>query len=288
MDTAVIFNIEDFSVDDGPGLRTVVFFKGCSLHCVWCHNPESISFREQIMIYDEKCIGCGNCVKVCPSGAHTQKDGLHIIDETKCVHCWQCVNECYAGALAKVGEKWTVDRLMERIRRNKPYFDSSAGGVTFSGGECMMQPDALVSLLSLCHAEGIHTAVDTAGNVPWTSFEKVLPFTDLFLYDLKAIDPEVHKKCTGSDNRLILENFRRLYESGASIRVRMPYVPGYNDQELPKVAAFLKDFPEVPCELLGYHTLGNSKYKALRQPFITARVPSKQEIASLKEQYQMM
>ena len=274
-----IFNIEDFSVDDGPGLRMVVFFKGCSLACRWCHNPESIG---------EKCIGCGACFSVCPAGAHRTKDGRHTVDEKKCTGCMRCVSECFSGALMQSGERVDTDRVFERILGNRPYFDESGGGVTFSGGECMLQADGLAELLKRCRENGIHTAVDTAGNIPWASFEKVLPYADLFLYDLKAMDPAVHAKCTGADNARILSNFERLQERGARVLVRIPYIPGWNDGELPAIAAYLRRFPEVKAELLGYHMLGSSKYRALGMEPIEARAPSREELDALREKYGLL
>ncbi len=295
---ANIFNIEDFSIDDGPGLRTVVFFKGCSLRCKWCHNPESLTMHEEIMIYDEKCIGCGECFKVCPTGAHRVFDGSeepddrrgiaigqHYIAPGKCVRCMKCVEECFSESLVRAGETVDTEMLKARILRNKGYFKESRGGVTFSGGECMLQIDALEDLLKFCRENGIHTAVDTCGNVPWSSYERVIPYTGLFLYDIKAMDPAVHTACTGVDNRLILENFAELQKRGCKTLVRVPYIPGQNDGELPQIAAFLSKYPEIRAELLGYHTLGISKYKALRLPYIEAYSPTVKEMDELKKQY---
>lgn len=177
---ANIFNIQHFSVHDGPGVRTVVFFKGCSLHCRWCHNPESIHAAKEILLYPDRCIGCMACREVCPVGAQVFDETGHWIDRSKCIHCFKCCEECYADALVSVGEWRDTDSILKEILENKGYFDQSKGGVTFSGGECMLQPDALTELLKGCQAAGIHTAVDTAGNVPWESFEQVLPYTDLF------------------------------------------------------------------------------------------------------------
>jgi len=284
MDSVRIFNIEDFSVDDGPGLRTVVFFKGCSLRCRWCHNPESIAGEPEILIYDDKCIGCGECFKNCPAHAHTVKAGIHVIDKSLCRNCFKCVAGCYAGALVRAGEDVPLETIEERISSNKEYFTQSGGGVTFSGGECMLQIDGLEKLARWCSEQGVHTAIDTAGNVPWESFERILPYTGMFLYDIKAIDPEVHKKCTGSDNARILNNFNRLIDRGADILVRIPYIPGFNDGELPAIADYLSA-RHIKAELLGYHTLGNSKYKALRQDIEPIRTPTKDEVNSLKLQY---
>ena len=189
MAKADIFNIQHFSVHDGPGVRTVVFFKGCNLRCRWCHNPESVRREPQILWYPEKCIGCGNCVARCPQGAHGFKDGMHTIHRDKCAHCFICCEECYADALVRVGEEREAEDIFREIERNRGYFDESGGGATFSGGECMLQQEPLRELLSLCRQAGIHTAVDTAGNVPWQWFEEMRELADLFLYDLKAFSP---------------------------------------------------------------------------------------------------
>lgn len=285
MQTVRIFNIQHFSVHDGPGVRTVVFFKGCNLHCRWCHNPESIRGEKEILLYPDRCIGCGACVKQCPAGAHSFTEGGHRIDRNKCIHCFRCCEECYADALVCVGEETDTETVMDEIRRNKGYFDHSGGGVTFSGGECMLQTEPLLELLKSCRREGIHTAVDTAGNVPWSSLEEVLPWTDLFLYDIKAFDPKVHKACTGVTNERILENFRSLADRGAVVTVRIPYVPELNGTQLEGIASFLSGYPQIRAELLPYHSMGNSKYHALEETFFAGTAPDKKAVEQLKKKY---
>ncbi len=286
MEGANIFNIQHFSVHDGPGVRTVVFFKGCSLHCKWCHNPESIRPEAEILWYPEKCIGCRACEVQCPMGAHSFTAGVHRIDKGKCSHCFLCCEECYADALVRVGEEKSAEEIFREIMRNKAYFDQSGGGATFSGGECMLQPKALHELLTLCRQSGIHTAVDTAGNVPWQSFETIKDLTDLFLYDLKALDPDVHRACTGAGNERILDNFKKLAEAGSNILVRIPYIPGYNDQELEGIAAFLSAWPQIKAELLPYHSLGNSKHRALQEEdLLDVTAPTKETVTQLKQKY---
>lgn len=286
MRTVNVFNIQHFSVHDGPGVRTVVFFKGCNLHCRWCHNPESIHDAKDILLYPDRCIGCGACVQQCPIKVHSFDGSRHIMDREKCIHCFKCCEECYADALVCVGEERQMDAVLKEIQCNRGYFEQSGGGVTFSGGECMLQIDALTELLKCCKEEGIHTAVDTAGNVPWSYFEKVLPWTDLFLYDIKAHNPEVHKKCTGVTNERILHNFRILADQGARIIVRIPYIPELNGTELEAIATFLSSYPQLRVELLPYHSMGNPKYHALgvEEVFI-GTVPDRLTVQKIKEKY---
>lgn len=281
-----LFNIQHFSVHDGPGVRTVIFFKGCNLHCRWCHNPESIRSAKEILLYPDRCIGCEACVKKCPAKAHNFDGSRHIIDWEKCIHCFQCCEECYADALVCIGEKWETDVVLKEILRNRGYFQQSGGGVTFSGGECMLQSEVLIELLKGCKTEGIHTAVDTAGNVPWSYFEEVMPWTDLFLYDIKACDPNVHKRCTGVTNERILDNFKKLADQDVRIIVRIPYIPELNGTELEGIAAFLSGYPQIRAELLPYHSMGNSKYHALEvKEVFTGIVPDKLTVQKIKEKY---
>ena len=260
----MIFNIQRFSIYDGPGARTTVFFKGCNLRCKWCHNPESIPSKPQLEFYPDRCIGCGKCLEVCPTGAQgVDAEGAHVIDREACVNCMKCVDTCYAEALVAVGQRISAEELMEAVMTDVPYYQRSGGGVTFTGGECMVQHDFLKEMLRRLKAEGIHTAVDTAGNVPWRLFEEILADTDIFLYDVKAADPEVHRRLTGVENGLILENLRRLCAAGKRIWIRIPYIPGCNDKEMPAIAALLEGLPVERVEVMPYHRLGEGKYAAL-------------------------
>lgn len=249
--TGIVFDIAHSSFVDGPGLRTTVFFKGCNLRCDWCHNPESQSSAPCKMFYADKCIGCGTCKSVCPS----PKD---------CLLCGKCGDVCPTGAVFVCGKRLSVRDVLDDVLRDRDFY-AHDGGVTFSGGECMLQIDFLESLLKACKESGLHTCVDTAGNVPFEFFERVLPFIDLFLYDIKAVSPEKHSAWTGADNARILSNFNRLYQVGAKIAVRIPVIPERNGEmeEMQRIAAFLADYPEVPVELLAYHRLGESKYAGL-------------------------
>ncbi len=259
-----IFNIQRFSVHDGPGERTTVFFKGCNLHCVWCHNPESIPSKAVIEFYPQKCIGCGECFKVCTHKVHfIAPDGDHLIDRQACEGCLTCTDTCYAGALAPVGRKVTAEYVVKQIETDIPYYQSSGGGVTFSGGEAMLQIEFLSKLLTECRKKGIHTAVDTAGNVPREYFEKILPVTDLFLFDVKAADSEVHKMLTGVHNERILSNLYWLADQGARIFVRIPFVPSRNGSEMEAIADILSEIKPELAEVIPYHKLGAAKYAAL-------------------------
>ena len=249
---AMLFDIQRGSYVDGPGIRTTVFFKGCNLDCKWCHNPESKSADRQMLFYSDKCTGCGKCVSVCPNKGK------------KCELCGKCALFCPRDARKLCGREYDIEEVMRELLRDKCFYENSGGGVTFSGGECMLQIDFLSEILRECKTEGIHTAVDTAGNVPFSYFERILPFTDLFLYDIKAFSAEKHKEGTGADNARILENAKRL--SGKSkILFRIPVIGGFNDEEteMQKIADFLKDISHEKVELLPYHALGEHKYRAL-------------------------
>ena len=205
---ALISDIKHFAVHDGDGIRTTVFFKGCPLKCVWCHNPESIDFKPRVAYYENKCIGCGECISVCSSGAHKITQDGHIFERDLCVACGKCEKACLGEALKFYGKEMTVDELLPILLEDKDFYETSGGGVTLSGGECLCLADFCAELLQMLKKEGINTAVDTCGYVPKESIDKVLPYTDTFLYDIKAIDENVHMKCTGKSNRLILENIK--------------------------------------------------------------------------------
>ena len=255
------------AVHDGDGLRTTVFFKGCPLKCVWCHNPESISFQPEIGFFPETCIGCGECVRSCPKGAISMAEGKPVTDRTLCDGCGQCAEYCPGAARVSYGQRWSVDQLVRKLLQDRQFYLLSGGGVTLSGGECLAQGDFALEVAKALFREGISVDIDTCGFVRWEVLERIAPYTDTFLYDLKAIDPAVHQKCTGQDNRLILENLRRLSESGSKIEIRYPYVPGRNDQECDAIGAFLASMKGISkVKVLGYHGYAGGKYAALRMP----------------------
>lgn len=264
----VIFNIERNSFVDGPGIRTTVFFKGCNLKCAWCHNPESQNHKAEIMFYRDKCIGCGKCSEICPSNMKN------------CVLCGKCCLYCPTDSRIICGETLSADEILKVLKKDVAFYESSGGGVTFSGGECMLQIEFLEELLRKCRENGIHTAVDTAGCVPYEYFERILPYTDLFLYDVKCITEKKHIEAVGVTNRKILDNLTRLsVASPQKIIIRVPLIPGFNcdSAEIRKIADFISTLDVKSVEILPYHRLGESKYKALNMPIPHFFVPSKEE-----------
>jgi pyruvate formate lyase activating enzyme len=291
--TGKTYDIQGFSVQDGPGIRTTVFLKGCPLRCPWCHSPESQDFKTELNWMSIRCLGldgCGKCLDACDKGAITrgpiQKNAKDEdiawpeVDKAKCDDCGACAASCKAGALYMCGTDRTVDEVMRRIERDKPFFDESGGGVTVSGGECLCQPEFTLELLKRCKAEGIHTAVDTTGFVPWETIARVLPYTDLFLYDLKNMDAALHKQIIGVPNELILENARKIAAHGGRLWVRIPVIPLFNDSEAHfelygRFLADIKDAVDI-VQLLPYHTMGISKHDRLlkKETVFVAEPPS--------------
>ena len=261
---ARIFEIKRFAVHDGNGIRTTVFFKGCPLKCVWCHNPEGLDFKPQLAFYENKCVSCGECGKVCAQNAHTFPQGMHVFDRSQCVACGKCEAACPCSALTLYGKEVTIDELMPTLLEDADFYRTSGGGVTLSGGECLLQADFCAGLLKRLKENGISTAVDTCGYVPKASIQKVMPYTDVFLYDVKAFDEQVHIQCTGHSNKLILENLKEIDAAGIPVEIRIPYVPGYNDDQMEKIAAFLSDLKNISgIRILPYHNYAGSKYRAL-------------------------
>ncbi|MEM2111061.1 MAG: glycyl-radical enzyme activating protein, partial [Candidatus Bathyarchaeia archaeon] len=205
-----VFDIQRFSVHDGPGIRTVVFLKGCSLHCFWCQNPEGIHLKPEIMFFPERCIACGKCVAICPEKSHVIKDGIHYFLREKCTSCGKCVEVCYAGALQLTGKEMTVDEVLDEVLKDRKFYEISGGGVTLSGGDVVVQHEFAYAILERCKTEGLHTAIETAANCEWKVLENLLPVTDLIMMDIKLLDPKKHKEVTGVSNERILENAQKL------------------------------------------------------------------------------
>ena len=301
--TGRIYDIQGFSVQDGPGVRTTVFLKGCPLHCPWCHSPESQAFYKQLSWMSMRCLGteaCGErCIKACTKGAleigDVRKDSktgedlqmVHVKRDL-CDNCGDCAEVCYPGALYLCGEDYTVDRLVSRLVREKPFF-RDGGGVTISGGECLCQPEFTLEVLKRLKAEGIHTAVDTTGYVRWEIIERILPYTDLFLYDLKHMDSAKHQAATGVPNELILENARKIAAAGGHLQVRIPVIPMFNHdvENIRKTAQFCAELGAAvdSIQLLPYHNLGVMKYLRISdQPVAEATPPSDEYMQKLKQE----
>lgn len=267
-----IFDIQPFSLHDGPGTRTTVFMQGCPLRCKWCHNPESQPFGGAMLYYPSKCIGCGACAEVCENGSPV-RTALHT---EKCAVCGKCADECYAEAVKKSGRSISEDELFEETIRDKAVYVQSGGGVTFSGGEPLMQAEFIAPVMKRLKADGVHIAVETSLCMKWDNIEKVIGLVDLFFVDIKCVSPDIHKVGVGVDNSVILENIKKLSAAGADMILRTPVVPGFNadEAEIGKIGAFIKSLPGGhKAELLAYHGMCSPKYAALGREFPCEGVP---------------
>ena len=269
--TGNIFNVQKCSIHDGRGMRTTVFFKGCGLHCLWCANPESIHFRPEISLNPTKCMGCGLCVKFCPNGAATRdENGNLAFDRSKCTACGRCAEMCPTEARKRFGKEYTVEELFKKIYQDRFYFQQSGGGVTFSGGEALMQPEFLLAIAKKCKEYRINVAIESCGCGDYDRFKPCLDYIDYIFFDLKHMDPAKHKEITGQTNERILSNLRKINDHGIEICIRTPVVPGWNDSEenIRATAEFIRDLSSVKrYELLAYHKLGLNKYKILGRTY---------------------
>lgn len=292
--TANVFDIKRYAINDGPGIRIVVFLKGCNLNCRWCHNPEGISADRERMYAPSKCIKCGTCVSACPEKALTlTSDGI-VTDIELCSVAGVCAAVCPTMAIEISGRRMTVDEVMTEIHKERIFFDQSGGGVTFSGGEPLLQPDVLISLLDECGSHGIHCAVDTAGLAATDILLEVAKRTDLFLFDLKVMDSERHKKWTGVPNEKILANLKILAETGAKMNIRIPLIAGVNDdvENITETARYLSGLPgeKIEVNLLPYHKIAQTKYQKLGraddfQLFQEPTVESRRRAVSIFQEY---
>jgi len=264
--TGIVFDIKKFAIHDGPGIRTTVFLKGCPLRCLWCHNPESQERRPEVSFMPEKCIACGWCFNHCPKGGHRWENGQHILDRSQCIRCGRCAEQCYAGANSLIGKRMGVAEVIDEVRKDEPFYATSGGGMTISGGEPMVQFAFTRALLQEAKAYNLHRCLDTCGFALIKRYFELLPLVDLFLYDLKETDPVRHEEYTGVALRPILDTLRALDNAGAAISLRCPIIPGLNDRDehlraIASVANSLKHLVEI--NLMPYHPLGESKLKRL-------------------------
>lgn len=286
MAKAVIFNIQKFCVHDGPGIRTTLFFKGCPLRCLWCHNPESQQFCPEMLYNREKCTLCGQCGQHCPQGAIKINGGTYLYDRTRCVSCGTCIDFCIHNAREIAGQAYTINQLLTEIEKDRPFYEQSGGGVTFSGGEALSQIQPVEELAKACRTRDISVAVDTCGQVPFDHLTRVLPYVDIFLYDLKLIDPVLHEKYTGQDNRLILANLKQLAARDVRIFLRLPLIDGINtgDEQINGVINFIRDMNIEQINLLPYHNTGLAKYARLNRSDQShdLAAPSGERLAEIK------
>lgn len=263
----IITEIERFALKDGPGIRTTVFFKGCNMHCRWCHNPETLRTAPQLLQYEAQCIRCGMCAQVCPTGARRVENGALRFDRALCTECGRCAASCFSGALVMSGKEMDLEEILSEVRQDIPYYRNSGGGVTLSGGEASFQPEFALALLKALRKEGISTALETNLLAPWEVYGKLLPELDLLMFDIKLFDSALHRAWTGVGNETILENARRAAGSVPYI-VRTPVIPGVNDreEEIFSIADFIRGLGGnlLYYELLRFNPLGEGKYGALR------------------------
>lgn len=280
-----ITNIQKFSIHDGDGIRTTVFFKGCPLRCEWCHNPETQRYEREMQFDRGKCTGCGTCAKVCPNHAITMEDGKPVLDKEACMLCGKCENFCPAGIREVIGREYTVKELVKELMKDQMFYEESGGGVTLSGGEVMaMDPEYIAAIAKELKHQDVTLTIDTCGYVPYERFEAILPYVDTFLYDVKVMDPKLHRKYMGVDNKLILDNLIRLAGDGARIYIRIPTVREVNGNEdnMKETIAFLKEHDIHPAQvnLLPYHDTGSGKYQKLDMEYkgTNLHAPEKEEM----------
>ncbi|UCG92607.1 MAG: glycyl-radical enzyme activating protein [candidate division WOR-3 bacterium] len=287
MEQALIFDIKKYAIHDGPGIRTTIFFKGCALRCPWCHNPEGIKKEMEIIIFQDRCIQCEDCINVCSKGALICHNGVISIDRKECDLCGACREVCHTRAIEIVGRQLTVEEALREIEKDVLFYDESGGGVTFSGGEPLMQPNFLEALLRECKHKGIHTTLDTSGYTSVATLRTVSEFVDLFLYDVKIMDDQRHMHYTGVSNEYIMSNLQELSQRNKSINIRIPVIPEINDDDknIKAIGAFLASLPHIHnVSLLPYHRAWVDKFNRLggeAEPYIV-EPPSKEKIEKIK------
>ncbi len=286
----IIFKIERFRLDDGPGIRTTIFVKGCPLRCLWCSNPEGQNPYPEKVYNESLCIkGCEECIRVCPTNAISRNtEGKIVFNMDRCIRCYRCLEVCHAQSLIKVGERVTVEKVLKEVKKDVLFYQETGGGITVSGGEPLTNPGFTQELLKSCKKRGIHTVLDTSG---YGEIEGVLKYTDLVLYDIKHIDPIEHQKYTGVTNEIILENAKRISQKNVPMIIRVPIIPGVNNsrENINKLIEFLKELRLIRVELLPYHRLGVDKYKMIgkRYELKSLKLPTKDDLNLIKELFKI-
>lgn len=282
--SGVVFDTQRYSIHDGPGIRTIIFLKGCPLHCPWCANPESQHHSAELWYNKALCIGCGECISVCPGGNISRGEGGLSVDFSRCTACGTCAEVCCARALSIVGREVSVGEMLKVIERDRIFYEKSGGGVTLSGGEPLMQSSFAAALLAECKERGISTAIETCGYAAWEDVEKVLPFTDLFLYDLKIFDAEEHRRILGMGNERILYNLKRITAEGGEVIVRVPLIPNFTDsaENLRAILRYAEEAGVQCVNVLPYHRLGEVKYERLGRSYhVEGQPQTKQAVREL-------
>ncbi|UCC15998.1 MAG: glycyl-radical enzyme activating protein [Dehalococcoidales bacterium] len=272
----LVLSISRMTIHNGPGLRTVIYLKGCPLRCLWCSTPESQKTGSEIAIYPNKCIHCDLCISVCPLDAITVTDEVVSIDRSVCNNCGRCVEVCYSEAIELLGQSMTIKELVDEVTKDSAFYKRSGGGVVISGGEPLINPNYIMKLLQELKKEGINIGIDTCGYVPWTNIEKALPYIDFFLWDIKHMNAEKHRELTGVSNELILSNARAVSENNIPLYIRIPVIPGCNDSEenIRATCEFAQDLSSVvEIHLVPLHHLGKGRYDSLDRPYPINDIP---------------